>query len=624
MQYRILHLLILVSITFLVWGTSLWNGFVWDDGVLIEKNEGALSPISLSTAFFSDFWSTDTENGSSNYYRPLVTLSYMLDHALYGLHPMGYHLTNVVLHTISVVTLWHLLVVLGVATGMATFAASLWAIHPAVAESVAWVSGRTDVLATVFLLLSIVIALRAYSTKRVDSRLILLSALCFGAGLLAKESAFITPLLIVVFLTLCGVRNQIDRRAVVPFAVVGAVWLLLRWMVLERAVGVESGVGASLSIGILSLLHVWGNVVWPPVFRIEYSESLTGQALLGGSLCGALLILWIVFVLAAKQGDRLTRYLYLSGLIAFIPSVMAVLLKSMIGSRLIYTSSAFVIAGFAVGLKPEGRSALWKQSVACIMVLLGALSAHRALLWRSDVRLFSAALEATDASSRNHLNLGIALYDDGDFAGALAHLSHDMDRSALDQQFYMLALLYTALECEGLAEENLSKSLEANPRYYSAAHNLAGLYASQGRYEDARTQLTAVAERDERVRARAAVQIEVLKVFATRSRRVPINPPWCSDAKALQELLRSPIGLNRLAGQHLKSGQVELAQTLVQAALRQDPWFVPARLNLAQIYVLQRDRARARATLQAILNTNPEEGRARRLLAVVDGHSQQR
>ena len=182
MSKRIPHIVALVSLTLLVWGASLWNGFVWDDRILIQKNEATLSRLSLATVFFSDFWSTETEAGSSNYYRPLVTLSYMLDYALYGLNPMGYHLTNLVLHTACVLTLWYLLGLLGVSTGVATFTASLWAIHPALAESVAWISGRTDVVATVFVLLSIVMALRGYANKQIDSRSLTVSALCVGAG----------------------------------------------------------------------------------------------------------------------------------------------------------------------------------------------------------------------------------------------------------------------------------------------------------------------------------------------------------------------------------------------------------------------------------------------------------
>lgn len=618
MLKRWFHPIILVTITFLVWGISLQNGFVWDDRILIQKNESTISRISLSTAFFSDFWSTDTEAGTSNYYRPLVTLSYMVDYALFGLNPAGYHATNLIIHAGGVVCLWVLLGLLGVSFGGAALAAAIWAIHPAVAESVAWISGRTDSLATLFILLSILAAMRAYRGKREEPRYMYFSLAYFGAALLCKESAIITPVLVAIFLSLHGKARKILGAFGLQMLAVGAFWFLLRLAVLAKPVGAEMGEGISASLGILALLHVWGNLVWPPLFRIEYGSSLTPQALLGGALFGAGLLLWMVFVLGAKRGPRPTRYLYVAAMVAFIPSVMAVLLKSMIGSRLIYSTAAFALAGLGVGLEPGLKSTARRILVGSVMVALALTSMYRAQLWRSDAELFSKALEATDASSRNHLNLGIALYDSGDLAGALVHLSRDMEGAALDQKHYMLSLLYTAIGCESLAEENLVKAIEVNPKSYSAIHNLAGLRVVQGRHEEAQHGLADLAERDPSARMKALSQIENLKALSKLPARDPRDGEWCGNRQAMGQLFESVIALNRLAGEHLRSGQVELAEVLIRAALRVDPWFVGARLNLAQLYLLRGERGKARETVESILNTNPGEERARRMLAGIE------
>ncbi len=618
MSKRLLPPILLVVITFLVWGSSLRNGFVWDDRILIQKNEANISRISLSTAFFSDFWSTETEAGASNYYRPLVTLSYMIDYALFGAEPAGYHATNIIIHAIGVVGLWYLLLLLGLSSGGAALAAALWAIHPAVAESVAWISGRTDSLATVFMLLSVVAAVKGCQAKGAGQRWVLYFATFFGAGLLCKESAIVTPLLTMVFLVLAGKRSRIDRSFLWGAVAVCAGWFLLRWSVLARPVGTETGEGVSLTIAVLSLFHIWGNLVWPPVFRIEYGSSLTSQALIGGASLGALLLLWIGFVLGAKHGPRPVRYLYVAALVAFVPSVMAVFLKSMIGSRLIYTSSAFALAGLGSGLRLDERTVVKTRAFGCVLLLLALVTTQRAQLWRSDITLFSAALEAAAPSTRNHLNLGIAMFDNGDLGGSLEHLSHDMDRAALDQSHYMRALLYTGIGCESLAEEHLLKSIEANPNNYSASHNLAGLLAIQGRHEEAQERLLSIARRDEFARQRAMAQIEVLKGLSRLPRRDPNNAAWCGDSKAQNELFASAVALNRLAGEHLKTRQVEVAEPLIRAALRVDPWFVAGRLNLAQLYLLKGDKNKSREVLESILNTNPGDERARRLLSVVE------
>jgi protein O-mannosyl-transferase len=618
MSRRPLYVLLLLCATFLVWGTSLWNGFVWDDRILIQKNEVTISRLSLPTAFLSDFWATDTESGSSNYYRPLVTLSYMVDYWLYGLNPAGFHATNILIHAAGVVSLFYLLTLLGLSSAMAGLAAAVWAVHPGVAESVAWISGRTDSLATVFMLLSVIMALRGAQEKKERHLWAFSSAGLFGAGLLSKESAFITPLITLIFLNF-GKNGAKIRPALLWSSIVVCVgWLLLRWSVLARPVGTEVGDGVSLNIGILSLLHTWGGLVWPPVFRIEYGASLTSQALIGGAFLGALMLLWMGFVLGAKLGPRPVRYLYVAALVAFIPSVMAVFLKSMIGARLVYTSSAFALAGVGIGLRLDERGASARRVFGCVLVVLAVITTQRARLWRSDITLFSAALQDADPSTRNHLNLGIALYDNGELHGALEHLSTDMERAALDQRHYMLALLYTAVQCESLAEGHLVKSLEFNPDNFSASYNLAGLFATQGRHEEARARLVAIAARDAFARERAVAQIEVLKRLTNIPPRAPNNSTWCTDPRAWQELLASAISLNRLAGEHLKAGQLELAEPLIKAALRVDPWFVAGRLNLAQLYLRKGEKERARALLQSILNTNPGEERAGRMLAALN------
>ena len=618
MSKRLLHPILLVAVTFLVWGISLRNGFVWDDRILIQRNEANISRISLSTAFFSDFWSTETEAGASNYYRPLVTLSYMIDYALFGIEPAGYHATNIAIHAIGVVSLWYLLLLLGLSSGGAAFAAAVWAIHPGVAESVAWVSGRTDSLATVFMLLSVIAAVKGYSGKRSEPLYARFSLVFFGAALLCKESAIITPILIAIFLGFHGKAKKMRGVFWAQILSVGALWFLLRWAVLVKPVGTESGEGIPMSLGVLSLLHVWGNLVWPPTFRIEYGASLTPPALLGGALFGGALLLWMVFVLGAKYGPRPTRYLYLAAIVAFIPSVMAVLLKSMIGSRLVYTSAAFCLAGIGVGGMQDRRVGVWRWFLGGLMGALALTSIFRAQLWSSDAELFSRALEAKDASTRNHLNLGIALYDQGDLSGALDHLSRDMERAALGQKYYMLSLLYTAIRCEGLAEENLLKAIEVDPSNYAISHNLAGLLAVQGRLKEAQQRLMAIADRDPSVRTKALAQIESLRSLPTLQQRLPFNGEWCSDPRLLRELFNSAVALNRLAGEHLRGGQLELADVLIRAALRVDAWFVGARLNLAQLHILKRENSKARQVLESILNTNPGEERAKRMLVAID------
>ena len=88
-------------------------------------------------------------------WHPLTTLSHMLDCGLYGLNAGGHHLTNVILHIISVLLLFVVLKQTTNALWQSAFVAALFAIHPLHVESVAWIAERKDVLSAVFFILTL-------------------------------------------------------------------------------------------------------------------------------------------------------------------------------------------------------------------------------------------------------------------------------------------------------------------------------------------------------------------------------------------------------------------------------------------------------------------------------------
>ncbi len=156
-------------ITFLVYLSSLQNEFVeWDDGSYIFRNPfiGSFNLTFLRWAF-SDF--------STGSWHPLTWISHALDYAIWGLNPLGHHLTNVVLHsanTFMVVVLVTRLVSAwkgeAIRNGQSIFSTEwaifttagvtglLFGLHPLHVESVAWVSERKDLLCAAFFLLSVI------------------------------------------------------------------------------------------------------------------------------------------------------------------------------------------------------------------------------------------------------------------------------------------------------------------------------------------------------------------------------------------------------------------------------------------------------------------------------------
>ncbi|MDH4226893.1 MAG: hypothetical protein OEV59_03940 [Deltaproteobacteria bacterium] len=160
--------------TFVVYLKAITFGFVdWDDNDYVLNN-----PL-LSQNGWDFIFAAFTSMHPGNWH-PLTNLSYKFDYMIWGLDPMGYHLTNIALHAIATgLVFWFgyklLSVVLNKETDRfrlffaAFVCAMLFGIHPLHVESVAWVSERKDVLCAVFYVLCLLFYIR-YKTGESASR----------------------------------------------------------------------------------------------------------------------------------------------------------------------------------------------------------------------------------------------------------------------------------------------------------------------------------------------------------------------------------------------------------------------------------------------------------------------
>jgi hypothetical protein len=164
----------------LVYLPDVGHGFIKDDFAWIRASRisGARDLLAL---FGKD-------NG---FYRPLVSLTFAVDHRLFGLHPFGYGLTNLVLLLADAGLLVALGRTLGMPAGTAVFAAAVWTLDPhGIPMAVLWISGRTALVLTLFALLSAVAFVRGRPG---------LAACCALAAMLAKEEAVLLPLVLLAW-----------------------------------------------------------------------------------------------------------------------------------------------------------------------------------------------------------------------------------------------------------------------------------------------------------------------------------------------------------------------------------------------------------------------------------------
>ena len=192
MQEKVIHPIVIAILGAFCYLNSFGNFFVWNDWTLIIENYLVKDWTNLPEIFTSVFWKP-LVGEPSQIYRPLVSVSFMADFALWRLQPWGYHLTNVSFHVANSI-LAYLLMRVYTSPTIALMGSVLFAVHPIHTEAVTYISGRGELLMSFFLLSGTLLFLKSGRHK---SWLFYLASLpAFFLAFLSKETAAIFPLLL--------------------------------------------------------------------------------------------------------------------------------------------------------------------------------------------------------------------------------------------------------------------------------------------------------------------------------------------------------------------------------------------------------------------------------------------
>ena len=177
---------------------TLFNPFIADDYAylgLVHDIGWPDVPRLLTSATLDEtasgvWW---TPSGVLPFYRPIAILSFAVEYRLWGLNPLGFHLTNLVLHLACVYLVWLIAVRNSHDRCAALAAAVIFGVHPAHSEAVLWISGRFDVLVAAAMLLAAYAFLRWQDSDRRPIGWVFLTGACFIVGLGSKETALVLP-----------------------------------------------------------------------------------------------------------------------------------------------------------------------------------------------------------------------------------------------------------------------------------------------------------------------------------------------------------------------------------------------------------------------------------------------
>lgn len=520
------YVLFLFIITLGLYQTSLMEVFhsleilSLDDSLLVDNLSN--NKISLSE-LLRPGW-------QGKYYRPVIDLSFFVEQYLWGGQPFGYRLTNVLIHAFNSILLYlfarTLLKSERYSNGIAFFAAVVFAIHPVTVESIAWISGRTDPIATFWSLLGLIF----YLTWKNKGKwyLLLFSFLSMTTGVLAKEVAIATPAAIAVlelfFLRPFGYQKSRSARiAVIVSLVFIPAYLFFRSCIIK---GGDMGLGFildklikgdvlfSLKMGMASIGFYFKKFLWPvPLNFTIHSINLTFYATVGFALIAAISILFIskkqgkyCFLLIWAIGGIIPAALISFTNVAWTPWAERYLYYSTapfsIASSILFVNYyqkvkhanikmvlfisiipllAFAVLSFNRSMVMSSNELLWKDSYIKSPDFMGAVNGYaKTLLKAGNIdeaeKIFTKGLLLDGPKHLIYLNLGDISYGRGDYDKMRGYYMKALEEARSDKRLVTVGKAFRRNILSNLARYNLeqasiAESDEMKEKFYTKGIN---------------------------------------------------------------------------------------------------------------------------------------------------------
>lgn len=408
---------------------SLFNPFMWDDKQLVLHNEGLRHGwTSVVNAFHPAKWAGRNDDaGLISFFRPTQSLLSILDYEIWGLNPFGFHLSNTLLHLFNTIFLFFVAARLTGERLVSLVAASLFAVHPVHVESVTFISARVDLLAAAFMLPSFYLYMGA--GKRLAAWRYAASLVLFWLALFSKEMAVMLPVLVAVYSWLYEERGGRVVKAV-PFFVLLAAYVAYRVFGLEVFVSqhqMRADVLTLASTAAAAAFDYTRLLVVPYPLKAYYLLEWHGpgslKALAGFAVLVIALALFAFFYLKGRKSAAFTlAWTYVS-----LAPVMNIgsLGEFSIAERYLYIPSIgfSVLVGLCFARFAErGLAKTAAAGFIAVVVVLGAMTVKRNMLWSNDLDFFTEMARVAPTSAAVHGNLAHAYYNLGDLDKAISEM----------------------------------------------------------------------------------------------------------------------------------------------------------------------------------------------------------
>jgi tetratricopeptide (TPR) repeat protein len=489
---------VIALVTFLAFAPAVDNGFTqWDDPLYVTHNY-QIRDLSLHGlgANFSTFVYGN--------YHPLTMASLALDYHFWRLNPKGYHLTNVALHVLNTALVFWLIFLLTGSREVSGITALFFGVHPLHVESVAWVSGRKDLLYVLFYLGACISYLKWLRVRPARSSYFFSAVGLFLLSLLSKGMAVTLPLVLLLIDFYIARRVSLRRLLLekTPFFVLSLAFGFVS-IVAQRSAG---------AIGHLATFPLYERVLFACYGYLAYLFKALVPADLSafypypeGLAADLPVIFWVapvlvVLIALVVYRSRSRGRGVIFGALFYSLNVALVLQVIPVGRAIIadrYTYLSYVGVGFliALGIRYLSRGPLSKRhglkwATIGFTALFGATlfvaARARCEVWRDNVALWTDVISTYPRAGLAYENRAITYRERGDLQSAMVDLERalSLDPNAAGALCNRGNLFYSMGKRER-ALLDLDRAVRLDPAMADAWNSRGAVRSSLGKHEQA-------------------------------------------------------------------------------------------------------------------------------------------
>lgn len=416
------------------------------------------------------------------YYRPIYIISYMIDAQISGLNPFSYHFTNILLHVFSSILIFVLLGKLNLKKSFAFVFSLLFAVHPVLVQAVAWVSGRTDSLLTLFLLISFIAFINISENEKNGKSLIFNSVMHFAAFILSlytKETAVLFPMICLSFVYLI----KKEKLFVPKYYLISAVWLLFSVIYfIMRKSATQTGTSSvmdrlhSITDNLEGIIIYLGKI-FIPVNLTVWQEAADANLIFG--IVSAAVLVFCFYWFGIKDKRK-----FMFGIIWFViflgPTFFHATKTPVFFENRLYLPIVGIIVSISQLKVIEKFPGIGKNLMkfsAAIIIIFGISNISYNSIFKDSITLWKATVESSPNSVIANKNLGNCYLDEGNLIEAENYFRKSVAIDPNYEDAYIsLGNLYYNKNIFDLAEKNFLTAIAKNNNNSLTYNNLAGVY----------------------------------------------------------------------------------------------------------------------------------------------------